>query len=189
MISRQKLTLPFDEPALVTLEQPRGRECSSQYNGTEWRYNVLRGEQPVFLYLPRQGHEAIQQLAPRAGDVVELLRMKRGDREVYDARYPDSAPRSVRVVAPAAYQPNYENDTHAPARSPHQNDYRNGANNGQSKRGSSHLAQCLVRAIDDVVEAQEYAREKGLSIQFTGADIQDIAVTYYINDQRNGGGN
>jgi hypothetical protein len=102
----------------------------------------------------------------------------------------------------AAYQPNYENDAFAPARGPHQNYYAKPAPAGEPQPvqavaaepkqparvgPASHIAMCLRQAIDAVIDAQEYGRDKGFSVTFLGSDVRAIANSLMIGDQQRGG--
>jgi hypothetical protein len=174
-VTREKIKPVCGAPLLLTLEQPSGTEVDSQVNGKEWRYLVQHDGRPCIMYLPRPGHDAIQRIAPGAGDVIELMRFKRGNTEGYVANYPDgdrNAPPSSNGHNGNGYHQNGHSAAPPAAAAP--------------QRGSSHLARALCLAIDAAVEASEYARSKNFSVTFLGSDIRAMANTVMIGDQKRG---
>lgn len=51
---------------------------------------------------------------------------------------------------------------------------------------TEQLAKCLRSAVDACKQAQDYAREQQLGIQFTSEDVRAIGLSVYIGQQRNG---
>jgi hypothetical protein len=47
-----------------------------------------------------------------------------------------------------------------------------------------HMMSCYCVAVDVAVEVQEYARNKGVNIAFTGSDIRAMGITVYIGDNQ-----
>ena len=115
MQSREKIKPIVDVPLILQMETVSGQESSSQFNGLEYRYNVIHEKRPSIIYLPREGRDAIVQAQPVPGDYVELLKQKRGSQIVFQAQvlgdaremdeaYPEEPPPPAapsRLAAPA----------------------------------------------------------------------------------------
>jgi len=78
MITREKIKLPVDVPVLVALETVNGQECKSSFNGVEYRYNAICDSRPGLMYLTAQGRDALASLRPSPGDLIEIVKQKRG---------------------------------------------------------------------------------------------------------------
>jgi hypothetical protein len=110
-VQRQKIQPVVDVPLVLEMETVFGQECSSRFNGVEWRYNVLHQQQPCYIYLPAEGRDAIQRAQPQVGDMIELVKQKRGNSVVFNAQraqplYPDQRDQQ-RQAAPVAQAAQY----------------------------------------------------------------------------------
>lgn len=184
LMQREKIKPVTDVPITFQL-QNLGEECSSQFNGVEWRYNVVYDAKPCTIYLPREGRDAILRARPEAGDVVRLIKTKRGNTYAYivnrvseDAESEAPAPRALSTRATASEAPVSNSvtkspQTPAPAPQPTPSKHLS---------ESSFMAACLVAAIDAKITAEAHARAKGLAgFAFTSDDVRAMAVSIYIH--------
>jgi hypothetical protein len=91
----------------VTLQNPRGRECTSRLNGAiEYCYQILARGVPSLVYLPLEAVTQIDRLQVQGGDQIEILKSKRQGRESFeirllpDASEPPENGNGTRVLAP-----------------------------------------------------------------------------------------
>jgi hypothetical protein len=122
--SREKIKPILDVPIVLEMETVVGQETSSQYNGVEYRYNVVYDSRPSIIYLPAEGRDAIVRARPAVGDYLELLKQKRGNQILFRAQ----------VLSDAYEQdpePEPEPEPPPPAPRPRPNGYtNNGYTNG-----------------------------------------------------------
>jgi hypothetical protein len=116
-VQRQKIQPVVDVPLLMEMETVFGTECSSKFNGTEYRYNVMFDRQPCFIYLPADGRDAITRAQPTVGETIELLKFKRGSQYYF---------RAQRVGDAYDPQTQYHQHPPAPPPPPVQQQYENG---------------------------------------------------------------
>ena len=104
MQSREKIKPILDVPLILQMETVSGQESSSQFNGLEYRYNVVHEDRPSIIYLPAEGRDAIVRARPVPGDYVELLKQKRGKQFVFQAQVLSDA-REMDEEAPEYEEP------------------------------------------------------------------------------------
>lgn len=124
MTARDKIKPAIDVPLILQMEQVYGQEVPSQFTGLEYRFTVVFEERPAFIYLPKEGRDAILQARPEVGDFIELLKRKRNNRVTFSAKVLSDAneePQPRRTQSRngrysedvPSYQSNYEDDPFA----------------------------------------------------------------------------
>jgi hypothetical protein len=112
MPSRETLRPATNVPVVVTLDNPRGRECNSRYNGIEYSYQIQHRGVPSIVYLPLEAANQISRLDLQGGDQMEILKSNQQGRDSFEIRRipdphgepPATNGREVRVLAPARPQ-------------------------------------------------------------------------------------
>jgi hypothetical protein len=165
---REKIIVGFD-PLVVRLDSPpEGLQTQSNFgNGIEYQYFVNEGSGTT--YLPAAGRDAIIASGAQAGDEIEICKSQRGRLQTYvctvlrDSQEPppppapaSAPPRPLAVVPPQQGQ-------------------------GKPELRATAISTCLRVAIDDMVEAREYASAKKLELDTpTWEDVRAIAISYFI---------
>ncbi len=190
------------EPVRVKLDKGphAGIECHGQY-GIDWRYSVNNGK--AVMYLPTEGREALLESGAAAGEEVAIRRLGKrrweAERLAPDLPFP-SEPNSQSAEEPgqpttpgssiralperlfARPEPECASEpvsaaepvvSSAPA-----------ITGSRQQTASQHMMSCYCVAVDVAVEVQEYARQKGINIAFTGSDIRAMGITVYIGDNQ-----
>jgi hypothetical protein len=153
-----------EEPVLVKLDVADGIQVEGQY-GVDWQYRV--NDSTGVIYLPKEGRDVLKQSGAQAGDCVAIRKYKRGRMWVWDIERVSDAAEPVKAQNGSHRTPLPESKYVAPI--------------------TQQLSGALCAAIDAVTEAQTYATNKGLHLQFSADDIRCIALSVYIGNQRNGG--
>ena len=182
-----------DEPVKVKLDKGphAGIECHGTY-GIDWRYSVNGGK--AVMYLPSEAREALVRSGAAAGEEVAIRRSGRDRWEVerieQDLPFPPGAdapenghpPRAARPAAPPLPDRLYARpeSNNAPETAPAPETALSMA----ALTASQHMMSCYCVAVDVAVEVQEYARNKGINIAFTGSDIRAMGITVYIGDNQ-----
>ncbi len=117
------------------------------------------------MWVPRECRDAIVASGVQPGQEVTIMRS--GD--IYTAGRPGTRPSPAQQAAQANPHPTNQSGPRA-----------------VEPRGSSHMAQCMILAVDAASEAAEHARQIGFSVTFLGADIRAMANTLMINDGNGG---
>lgn len=181
------------EPVLVKLDfDPEAATQREGQYGVDWQYVV--NDDAGIMWLPRAGRDALLKCGARAGDNVAIRKYKRGkawqwEAEcVSDAAEPEPAPEPQQRYANGAQFPKRCFANPEPeARSQKPEDRRRNAPSDSrlltpvSSKPPVPFADYLCLAIDAVAIAQEYGREKGVSVTFLGGDVRAIANAIYIN--------
>jgi hypothetical protein len=104
-MNKPKIKLIANVPCALTLENPHGKETTSQFHdGVEYMYNVICQGEPSVLFLPADGSLAITRLAPRPGDEIELLKTLRSNRPFFQARHVGQEEPQQRQAPAVPYQ-------------------------------------------------------------------------------------
>lgn len=184
MYQREIIRFAPDIPIQVVLDSgPHGKLHSSG----DYQY-IVNGNRGI-VFGPPPFRDAIIRSGAQKGDAIEIVMHLQGGKQLFDvyrisdAREPNQPESRLRGNYPAGTTTNGVRRLPAdpPAPTPGQPVTRPAAA-PEPERGTSHLSQCMCMAIDVAAQAQDYARLKGISVQFTGAEIQDLGVTLYIND-------
>jgi hypothetical protein len=186
-MQRQIIRPQLDQPLLVKLDfGPDGVEKRSSINN-ELQYMYTVNDDAGLIYLPANARQQLLRTGAQAGDSVEIVKMKNGwdirvvsDTEEQPQQQQRAAARGNAYRQPAAPQSRSAQPT-AQAQPPRP------AANGVHPVGQQ-LAGCLRAAIDAATEAEGYAKGKNFPLEFTSEDIRAMAVSVFIGQQRNGGG-
>jgi len=191
------IRLKDNEPLIVKLDNARGFESQGK-RGTDYRFDV-NGDS--WLYLPQQGAAALERNGAKAGDRVEILKLKHpGQGEDY----------RIRVVTTPQAHGIMEVDRqveHVPARpqlparvmNPQAHPYGGNATywDRQNEQPAAPkppavqpypkpsptkdlLIRCMEAAIDAAIEGEAYAESKGRELEFLSDDIRSMMISIYI---------
>lgn len=198
-MQREVIKPKIDVPVIVCLDQgPEGQQKQGQY-GIDYQYTV--NHDTGVMWLPRSGRDAILKSGAQAGDTVEIIKVKRGANTHFVATLVGDRHETQPAAARReATQPNIPARAYyKPATGAAAPELTNG--NGQIpfvgatplrpsvplSPVAQQLAGTLCAALDAAAEAEAYARQKGLSIQFTADDIRAIGLSIYIGVTRQQG--
>lgn len=173
-------------PERVALAFPDGRSVQSQFGGDQILYTLVDGRK---LYLSPFIARKIDALNLAPGEEFEICKREvvRGNRRSVEFEVTSLRPAvatgatnaaapsgngTAQPVTPPAYQQPPRPQAIPPAPQPEMPTI-------EAHRGRL-LAKCLCRAVDAAIEAQAYAREKGLGLTFAEATVQDLATTLFI---------
>jgi hypothetical protein len=212
-MQRQKITPQINVPIYLQLETVYGQECRSTVNGVEYRYNVRHENQPGLIYLTANGRDALLRAQPRVGDVIELVRQKRGQATVYAVTLCDGQPWQADPDQNDAYEePEYQEPPQpmrmlAPqqrqpmriAPPPQQQQPAAGTGRAASTQPqfgappprpdanlppiAQQLAGCMRVALDAWEETVAYAKSKGVELDYSSEDVRCTGLSVYINHQ------
>jgi hypothetical protein len=184
----------FDgEPVKVKLDRGphAGIECHGQY-GIDWRYSVNHGK--AVMYLPAEARDVLLNSGAVAGEEVAIRRLGRDRWEVeriardlpfpLGADTPDQGEPERGARATAKPLPDRLYARPEPDNAPECAPAPSGALPPTVLTASQHMMSCYCVAVDVAVEVQEYARNKGINIAFTGSDIRAMGITVYIGDNQ-----
>lgn len=136
------------------------------------QYQIVCNDDASIMWLPPEAHAALMQCGARAGDGVSIQKLPRGW-NVY--RLGDAA-------EPPA--PNGNGNGHSYPPPPLPDKLYTQPTTAQMQPAALAFAGCLKSAMDACIEAQQYARAKGSSLQFQPEHIQAIACTLYIQQSK-----
>lgn len=194
-MQRQVIKPQLDVPVVIHLDQgPEGKEKQGPF-GIDYQYTVNHNS--GVMWLPTEGRNALYACGAQAGDDVQIVKTMKGKQVFFSAHVVSDAAEPVAAPPPppvarvngrggalpqrAYYQPAPQ--TAAPARQVAPQEET------RITPVAAQLAGCFCAAIDAALEAETYAKSKGMEIEFNAEDLRAIALSVYIGAQRNGGMN
>jgi hypothetical protein len=187
----------FDaEPVTIKLDKGpyAAVECHGQY-GLDWRYSVNNGR--AVMYLSAEGRAALVQSGATAGDEVAIRRLRGGrwEAERISNDSPSPSPEPETPLEEKAVQPKSRPSA---VRGLPEKLFANGNSQAAAEAEPpqavplapaamttlQRMMSCYCVAVDVALEVQEYARNKGINIAFTGSDIRAMGITVYIGDNQ-----
>lgn len=195
MTQREILKPQMNVPLTVHLDQgPEGKEKTGQY-GTDYQYTV--NQNAGVMWLPAEGRDALIQSGAQAGDDVQIVKSMRGKQVVWsaqvvsDAAEVPAASNGVQVSYTSGVKfpaRVYAQPAQAPVAAPRTAPAPRPAPQPQPETRitpvAMQLASCFCAAIDACLEAETYAKSKGLAIEFNAEDLRAVALSVYIGAQR-----
>jgi hypothetical protein len=175
MAARREYIRPNFDPVIVTLD--KGPDVCTQREGQDGvDYQYFVNSNSCIMYLPKAGRDALVQSGAKAGDSVEICMSKgRAGATVYFAQrvndsHEPAAPPARPLAAVAVTEA--PRATYAPVPQPQQ---------GGLNATGEQLAYCLKATIDALAIARDYAKTKGIELNFNEEDCRTLAVTAFIS--------
>lgn len=166
-------------------QDPRqATQKNSQKGGFDFLHRVNNGE---MIYLDPATHEAILASGAAAGDTVRLTKVRRGNVNFIDVELLSDATEPA-SAAPTPIRPPQETGRASAPVAP----YGAGAAAPQlqpeekslPRPAAATLAGALYSAVDAVLAAEIYAREKGRALTFSEESVRAMALSIYISSAR-----
>lgn len=163
------LKLNLNEPAQIAITRADAKEFTHPGKASSFMYSiVLPDGREDKLFLTPSGVQTLQQLQIQPREWFSICRRKTPQGiEFFDLQTSAIAGRHVSssIGAPAP----------SPSPKPIPPQRATSSNSASSVMGAA-----LMAAIDAVKEAEEYAKRKGIPVEFGPADLRAIANTIYI---------
>jgi hypothetical protein len=180
---REKIRFEFGQPVTLILKYPQGKEVAGQY-GPQFFYTTL--DERVFYVDPDIGYQIEKCPGAAEGAPITIMKCK-GPRNATNWEIRPAVtngPRAV-VYAQPAQQPPSELETRLEASIAHAQARRNPEPQQQPvTTAQAKLLAALCVAIDCCVEAEAYAKRRGLPLGFSSEDVRCFANTIVINAER-----
>lgn len=190
-MTRDILRIPANQPTVLRLDSARGLESKGRF-GIDYRFDVVGATGPAWLYLTTQGTAAMERSGARDGDEVEIVKIQREGQQLDWRIRVVSIQRGHGVVAMP--RPTHaESPAHVPqprpalpARGAAIQPYRREAAQVPAKpMGTTDLlTRCMTAAIDVAMAGEAHAKQKEFPLEFTSEDIRSMAISIYINKNR-----
>ncbi len=196
MSERQIIKPEVGVPVMVTLDWDTPLPSDGQF-GPQWRYVV--NDDSAIMYLPEAAKLAIDRSGAKQGDTLSLTKTKNGNRNVWTAELAKSdAPRTqpetgaskaaARPSSPAAETEVErarrllaEAEAKEAAAQKQQEEKRATETPIQSYPLMEQLLPFLRGAILACQKAEDEAKQNGIEIKFSSADVQKFATTLFLN--------
>jgi len=176
----ERLNLKFGEPEICALAYPTGKEVTSPRNGEKAIMFTLVDGRVIFADLKLT--EAIEDLQPRKGQLIELLKKKVGGEVVY-AVTPVAAPPAQPLPPPAT---TYAAPPPPEERRPNLAPINPPVGNG-SATVFGRFCSAYKLAVDIAVETESYCKSRGVLMAAPRfEDIRTLAATIIIDMQKGG---
>ena len=175
----------------------------SQVRDFDYLHHVNDGQQ---LYLDPDTHQKLIDAGAAAGDVVRLMKVRRGQETTIDGQVLSDAQEAEHTPTPELPPASVANPLRtASIRPPQQATVRTSAPAAAYVAGAAApqlppapasadkplprpaaqtLAGALYSAVDAALACEEYARAKGRALAFSSEDVRCMALSIYISSER-----
>jgi len=162
------LKIQLNEPTVIQLKYPTGRECANAFNPDEkqlcWR--LISGQA---LYTPIVFGKTVEALNIRAGEKFTVTKKHDGHGIKWTAE-------RLTPAQPIAAVLDTSEDIHGPELS-----------EVPRKPASTQLESALKTAVTAAAAAEAHGKELGYVVRFSPADIRAMGISVLISMQNSGG--
>ncbi|HVY94510.1 MAG TPA: hypothetical protein VHA14_17230 [Bryobacteraceae bacterium] len=187
----EKLKLFVGQPEVIAIRSLPGTIKPSSIPGraSDVMFTLVDGRT---VFLPLSVADRIYAAKIQPGQAFEIRKESQHDyqlRMIGAANAVSPAPAAVAASVNTGIPTNRNGNTHTPAAPPPPPPADPDPPVGTSAPSTAtrRLMGCFKMAIDSIAEAQDYARRKNVGITFTSEDVRAVAISCWIQCEKNGG--